>query len=217
MDIARIAQTRYTTKAFDPEKKIPQAQICQLRTLLRNSPSSVNSQPWHFVIASSPEAKARITRATQQNFAYNEPKIRNASHVVILCGRTRLDDAHLDAVIAQEKQDGRFATPEAMANQDKSRRFYVNLHQSQLQDEKTWIERQVYLALGALLLGAGALGIDACPMEGFDTAVLDAELGLAERGLTALVMVALGYRGADDFNAKLPKSRLPEAAVFTEL
>ncbi|HJW23939.1 MAG TPA: oxygen-insensitive NAD(P)H nitroreductase [Rhodocyclaceae bacterium] len=217
MDIARIAQTRYTTKAFDPEKKIPQAQIDQLRTLLRNSPSSVNSQPWHFVIASSPEAKSRITKATQQNFAYNEPKIRNASHVVILCGRTRLDDAHLDAVIAQEKQDGRFATPEAMANQDKSRRFYVNLHQNQLQDEKTWIERQVYLALGALLLGAGALDIDACPMEGFDTAVLDAELGLAERGLTALVMVALGYRGADDFNAKLPKSRLPEAAVFTEL
>lgn len=217
MDIANIARTRYTTKAFDPNRKIPEAVIDQLRTLLRNCPSSVNSQPWHFVIASTPEAKERITKATQQTFAYNEPKVRNASHVVVLCARKTLDDAHLQAVIAKENQDGRFATPEAMANQDKSRRFYVNLHQNELRDEGSWMERQVYLALGALLLGAGALEIDACPMEGFDAAALDKELGLNEKGLTSLVLVALGYRSGEDFNAKLPKSRLPEEAVITDL
>ena len=54
-------------------------------------------------------------------------------------------------------------------------------------------------------------------MEGFDAQLLDAELGLAERGLTSTVLVALGYRSGDDFNAKLPKSRLTEAALFTEL
>ena len=217
MDIAQIAQARYTTKAFDPTQKIPEALIDQLRGLLRNAPSSVNSQPWHFVIASTPEGKQRITKATQHSFAYNEPKVSNASHVIVLCGRKTLDDAHLGAVLSQEQRDGRFATSEAMANQDKSRRFYVGLHQSELQDEQTWIERQVYLALGALLLGAAALGIDACPMEGFDTAALDAELGLSERGLTSLVLVSLGYRSGEDFNAKLPKSRLPEQMVFTDL
>ena len=127
------------------------------------------------------------------------------------------DDAHLDAVVAQENCDGRFATPENMALQDKTRRFYVGLHRNELKDERTWVERQVYIALGALLLGAGALDIDACPMEGFDAAVLDAELGLAEKGLTGLVLVALGYHAPDDFNAKLPKSRLSEEALFTDL
>lgn len=217
MDIAQIAQTRRTTKAFDPERKIPVAQMDQLRTLLRFSPASVNSQPWHFVVAATTEAKKRIAKATQESFAYNEPKVRNASHVVVLCGRTTLDTGHLDAVLAQEKTDGRFVTPEAMAIQDKSRRFYVNLHQTELQDERTWIDRQVYLALGTLLLGAATLGIDACAMEGFNAPLLDAELGLSERGLTSLVMVALGYSGADDFNAKLPKSRLPQEAIFTDL
>ncbi|MBV8261805.1 MAG: NAD(P)H nitroreductase, partial [Paraburkholderia sp.] len=61
------------------------------------------------------------------------------------------------------------------------------------------------------------LEIDACPMEGFDAKALDEELGLREQGLTALVVVGLGYRSADDFNAKLPKSRLPAASVFTDL
>ena len=217
MNIAQIAQARYTTKAFDPERKIPEAVVEQLCAVLRNAPSSVNSQPWHFIVAASPEAKLRVARATQGGFAYNEPKLRNASHVIVLCGRTRLDDAHLDAVIAQENSDGRFATPEAMAMQDKTRRFYVNLHQNEMKDDRSWIERQVYIALGGLLLAAGAVNVDACPMEGFDAAVLDAELGLAEKGLTSVVLVALGYRGADDFNAKLPKSRLAEEVVFTRL
>ena len=189
----------------------------ELRTLLRLCPSSVNSQPWHFVIASGEEGKARIGAATKPSYAYNEPKILNASHAVVLCARTGLDDAHLSALLEQEERDGRFTTPEAKAGQDKGRRFYLNLHRNERGDERPWMEKQVYLALGTLLLGAAALGIDACPMEGFDAGALDKELGLAEKGLTALVIVCLGYRDEGDYNARLPKSRLPAGAVFTEL
>jgi nitroreductase/dihydropteridine reductase len=106
----------------------------------------VNSQPWHFLIASTPAGRARIAKAPGQ--LLQRSKVRNASHVVVLCARKTLDDAHLSAVLDQEQLDGRFATPEAMATQDKSRRFYVGLHQTELKDERYWIERQVYLALG---------------------------------------------------------------------
>ncbi|MNT48962.1 Oxygen-insensitive NAD(P)H nitroreductase [compost metagenome] len=76
---------------------------------------------------------------------------------------------------------------------------------------------QVYLALGGLLMAAATLGVDATPMEGFDTRLLDAELGLRERGFTSVVLVSLGYRSAQDFNAALPKSRLAQEQVFTFL
>lgn len=217
MNIAQIATRRYTTKAFDPSRKLSPATIDAVCTLLRNSPSSVNSQPWHFFIAASDEAKSRIAKATHGGFAYNEPKVRNASHLVVLCGLERFSDAHLSALLAQEQQDGRFASPEAMANQDKARRYYVGLHQNEMMDEASWIERQVYIALGTLLLGAGALGVDACPMEGFDAAVLEQELGLKARGLKPLVLVALGHHSNEDFNAGLPKSRLPQEHVCTVL
>ena len=68
-----------------------------------------------------------------------------------------------------------------------------------------------------LLLGAAALDVNACPIEGFDQAVLDEELGLRAKGYTSAVLVALGYGGADDFNAALPKSRLPLEQVITRL
>jgi nitroreductase / dihydropteridine reductase len=217
MNIGVLSQTRYTTKAFDPEQKIPDAKFEQILTLLQNSPSSVNSQPWHFFVANSVEGKAKIAKAMQGTFIYNEVKVKNASHVIVLCGRNALDETHLQAVLGQEKALGRLPTDEAVANQDKSRRHYVNLHRNLLADETAWIDRQVYLALGALLLGAAALEIDACPIEGFDSAAMDAELGLADRGLRSLVVVALGYRGTDDFNAKLPKARLAAPLIFTQL
>ena len=216
MNVAQLATTRRTAKAFAPGRPLPADLLEQIRVLLRFSPSSVNSQPWHFVLATSADAKERLARAMPPPYAYNAPKVRNAALVVVFCVRADLDDAHLDALLAQERRDGRFPDDAAAANQAKSRRSYVELHR-QRGDIRAWMEKQVYLAVSGLLFGAAALGLDACPMEGFDAELLAAELGLRERSLAAIALVALGWRGPDDWNAALPKSRLPAAAVFTEI
>ncbi|TDR73294.1 oxygen-insensitive NAD(P)H nitroreductase [Paludibacterium purpuratum] len=217
MNIAEIALTRHATKAFDPTRKIPADVVNQIETLLRFGPSSTNSQPWHFFIAESDEGKARIAQAVQGTYSSNDPKIRNASHVVVFCTRATLDDAHLSALLDQETSDGRLRSDESRANYHRTRSFYVDMHRFERRDVQHWMEKQVYLAVGTLLLGAGALGIDACPIEGFDQIVLDEVLGLHERGLVSSVIVALGYRSGEDFNAQLPKSRLPAEAVITRL
>ena len=217
MNIAEIATTRRTCKAFDPTRKIDPAAIEQLKTLLRFAPSSVNSQPWHYIIASTEEGKEKIAATLAGRFEYNAPKVRNASHVVVLCVRRDLDDAHLQALIEQETRDGRFATPEAKEMQHNARVFYTTLHRDQLNDLPRWTEKQIYIALGSLLFGAAALGIDACPMEGIDAAAVDAALGLEAQGLRCVLLTALGYGSAPDFNAALPKSRLPVASVISEI
>ncbi|HBZ16560.1 MAG TPA: oxygen-insensitive NAD(P)H nitroreductase [Pantoea sp.] len=206
---------RHTVKAFEGGKSLPQDEIETLLNVLRNSPSSVNSQPWHFVVASTAASREQMAKSTDGAFVYNSPKVLNASHVIALCMRTDLDEAHLQHVLAQEEADGRFAKPEGKAGQDKSRRSYVDMHRYEQRDVPQWMEKQVYLALGGLLLGAAMLGIDATPMEGFDPRALDQALGLREKGFTSVVLVSLGYRSDADFNAALPKSRLPREEIFT--
>lgn len=217
MNIADIAQRRYTTKAFDAKRRIPEDTVNALREVLRNAPSSVNSQPWQYLVAATEVGKAKIAQGMQGRFAYNAPKVLNASHVLVMCAHNQLLEPHLTAVVEQESQDGRFATPEARANQDTLRRNYVELHRNTLSDEREWIEKQLYLALGALLLAAGTLEVDACAMEGFDSAALDSALRLDEQGLHSVVVVALGYRSDEDFNARLPKSRLPSSKLFADV
>lgn len=63
MDIISVALKRHSTKAFDPSKKLTAEEAEKIKTLLQYSPSSTNSQPWHFIIASTEEGKARVAKS----------------------------------------------------------------------------------------------------------------------------------------------------------
>ncbi|EHN2535888.1 oxygen-insensitive NAD(P)H nitroreductase [Salmonella enterica subsp. enterica serovar Agona] len=217
MDIVSVALQRYSTKAFDPSKKLTAEEADKIKTLLQYSPSSTNSQPWHFIVASTEEGKARVAKSAVGNYTFNERKMLDASHVVVFCAKTAMDDAWLERVVDQEEADGRFATPEAKAANDKGRRFFADMHRVSLKDDHQWMAKQVYLNVGNFLLGVAAMGLDAVPIEGFDAEVLDAEFGLKEKGYTSLVVVPVGHHSVEDFNAGLPKSRLPLETTLTEV
>lgn len=217
MNLNDILNTRYATKKFAPTKRLTDEQFEQVKALLRLSPSSVNSQPWHFVLASSAEGKARLAKGAEGAYAANHPKIMEASHVVLFCAKTDISDAYLQKVTDQEDADGRFPKPEAKEMALKVRGFYADLHRKEWDDVACWTQKQVYLNIGNLLLGAGMLGIDAVPIEGVDLEVLNQEFDLPNQGLTAVAVVALGFHAEDDFNAQLPKSRFSEDELFTLL
>lgn len=217
MDIVAAAQKRYTTKAYDPTRKVPDDVMQQIYEVLRASPSSVNSQPWHFVVASTPEGKARLAKGVQGQYSFNETKVLTASHVMLFCTRVDTANGHLDKLLEREERDGRFADANAKAGQAKGRLGFINQHRYTDKDLPQWFEKQVYIALGNAMLAAAVLGVDTTPMEGVDVAALDKELGLQEQGLSSLVLLSFGYHADSDFNAKLPKSRLPQEQVFTFL
>jgi nitroreductase/dihydropteridine reductase len=217
MNVVESVMNRHTCKAFDPARKISQEIMGQIETLLRFSPSSTNSQPWHFFIAGSEEGKARVAKAASGFYSFNEAKIRECSHAVVFCTKAVIDEQYLLKLLDREDKDGRFANQQAREGQHFGRSYFVNKHRFELRDSQHWMEKQVYLAVGTLLLGASALGVDACPIEGFNLKELDEELGLRSMGFTSAVIVALGYRSEKDFNAALPKSRLSAETVITRM
>ncbi len=80
-----------------------------------------------------------------------------------------------------------------------------------------WGCKQAYIALGNMMTAAAMIGIDSCPVEGYDQAVAEAvltEYGVLdpkEWGLA--VMVAFGYR----VNPQSTKVRQPMADVVTRV
>lgn len=217
MTIKEALQWRYSTKKFDTSKRISDADFEQIKTLLQLSPSSVNLQPWHFIIADSAAGKARVAKGAQDFFSFNASKITDASHVIIFCTRLDADETYMQHLLTQEEHDGRYAAAEHKEMMANGRATFTNIHRNDLQDLSHWMEKQTYLNMGGLLLGAAALGIDAVPMEGVDIQALNKEFNLPEKGFTATGVVSLGYRSTEDFNANLPKSRLSQTEIFTVL
>jgi nitroreductase/dihydropteridine reductase len=154
-------------------------------------------------------SKQRIASALTGNYIYNAAKVLNSSHTLVFCTRTDISAEYLEQLLQQDDVSGRFKDETAKQGQRDTRQGYVEFYRNELKNLPAWMENQTYLALGQLLFAAGLEGIDATPMEGFDREFINKEFGLAEKGLKASVIVSLGYRSESDFNAKLPKSRLP--------
>lgn len=217
-DIVYYAKNRHTVKAYDPNKKITDDNVEKIKELLRFSASSTNSQPWHFILAATDEGKERIAKANESMFPFNNPSILASSHVVIFCSRLTIEEDHLSKVLEQEEADGRFPAKEHKEQMDAGRKMFINIHKQDYKDVQHWMDKQVYLNIGAFLLGVSTLGIDATPMEGIDIKSIDEEFGLREKGYTSLVVVTLGYNDSEkDYNAALPKSRLPYNYILTEV
>jgi len=219
MNLKETLNWRYTTKEYDASKKIADEDMIQIKNLLRMSPSSINLQPWHFIVAETKEGKERMAKGTQGFFHFNEPKITNASAVVLFCAKTTVDAAYINHIVDTEEQAGRFPNEDVKKGFHGAMNAFTDIHKYDLKDLQHWIEKQVYLNVGSFLLGVGSLKIDATPMEGIDVKALDEEFGLREKGYTALVAVSLGYRTTSDFNAtdKNPKARLSEKELFTTI
>ncbi len=62
----------------------------KVEDLLRISPSSVNLQPWHYIIAGTEEGKSSVAESAAGSYAYNKPKMLDASHLIVFCSKTNL-------------------------------------------------------------------------------------------------------------------------------
>ncbi len=217
MDIIKYLETRYTTKRFDPTKKISKEDMAKIERILQLSASSTNSQPWHYVIASSKEGIERMAKGVVGYFPANKNKVLNASCIILFATKVDVNEEYLLHLLTQEEKDGRFVDEEAKKTQHAGRSFFTNMHRFDLKDYPSWAEKQAYIALGTLLTALSTMDIDSVTIEGANMPVLTKEFGLNEKGYSTAFIVALGYRDESDANAKLPKSRLPLNEIITRV
>lgn len=202
---------RYATKVFDPARKIPADTWATLERALVLSPSSFGLQPYRFLIINDPALRAKLTPAT-----WGQKQVLECSHYVVFTARTSLAPEHIDAFIAR--------TAEVREVTTDSLNGYRSMMTGSLISGGTlskmipeWAARQAYIAIGNLMTSAALLGVDACPIEGFEPDKYDELLNLRDSGFTAVVCCALGYRAAADKYATLRKVRLPDAQLVQHI
>jgi len=201
---------RYATKQFDPARKINAQDWATLEDALLLTPSSGGLQPWKFIVITDPAVRARLLPAS-----YGQSQITNASHLVVFAAKKNFSEADVDAFISHTAAT-RGVPVESLAQY----RGVLVGGIVQAMDEPArdaWARNQAYIALGNLLTSSAMLGIDACPMEGFDRAQYDEILGLNKQGFASAVIATLGYRAASDQYATATKVRFPKEQVFAHV
>jgi nitroreductase len=202
---------RYATKKFDPSRRIAPEHWSALEQAALLAPSSYGLQPWKFVVVTDPALRQKLRAVS-----WNQPQITDASHLIVFARRAEMTPADVQRWI-DRVADVRKAPPAALAGfRDMMLGTIANPGSVPGGSFDTWTSRQVYIALGFFLSAAAMLGIDTCPMEGFDPDQYDHLLGLPTLGYKATVVAAAGYRAADDAMApdKTAKARFPASDVI---
>jgi len=199
--------SRHTVKKYDASRKIPASDLDILFEAMRLSASSINSQPWKFIVLESDEAKSRLKNTFVNMHEYNKKHVFDSSQIILFAHNPKYTRDDYAKVVDKGIEDKR--TPIEKREAAFGVYLFAELNTGESGDTSTWTKAQTYLALGNTLHVLARLKIDSTPMEGIDIALVNEEFSEELDGYQCDVALAIGYHHPeDDFNAKLPKSRL---------
>ncbi|OAB42267.1 NAD(P)H-dependent oxidoreductase [Paenibacillus glacialis] len=196
-EILSAYQFRHATKEFDSSKKISDSDFQFILETGRLSPSSFGFEPWRFVVVQSQEIREKL-----HPYAWGAQKqLTTSSHFVLILSRLPKDMVADSDYIQGMLKNVQKLPAEVVVGKGSVYDNFLKLEFGLQENERAMFEwgcRQTYLALGNMMTAAAQIGIDSCPMEGFNKEKI--EHILAEEGIMDAehfgisCMVAFGYR-----------------------
>jgi nitroreductase len=203
--ILDVFRFRHACKKFDASKAVSDADFTTILESARLSPSSFGFEPWKLVILTDETLKQKLYPLAwgAQN------SLNGASRFVILLARKTADMLHSSDFITHLMRDIQHNPPEIETQRREKYRVFQEQDFELLESARAmfdWAGKQTYIALANMMTTAAFLGIDSCPIEGFQRREVD-DL-LVQEGIFdpehfgVSVMVSFGYRAAEPHRAK---------------
>jgi nitroreductase len=172
---------RHACKIFNNEK-IPAADLRFILEAGRLSPSSFGMEHWNFIVVQDQTLKEQI-----RPLCWDQAQITSCSDLIIVT-------AKVDAPARKEYYEKMFSRremPQEMLEQ------YLNVYQNYIDNLHSvygWSTKQCYIAAANIMSYAAMIGVDSCPIEGFEKEPLEELLELNTTKEQIALLIPLGYR-----------------------
>lgn len=172
------------------DRPVGNDQLVQLYELLKWGPTAVNTNPARFLFLTTYAAKQKLLPMLMDS---NVEQVRSAPVTLIIAQDRRFHDRVAELFPAYD------AT--SYFEEDEARRDQAGFRNSSLQGAYA-------------ILAARALGLDVCPMSGFDVAAVDNEF-FAGTSWHANFVMTLGHGDAAGLYPRGPRLTFDEACMIT--
>ena len=153
MDTFDAIKTRRAIKKFDNTYKMSDEQVQSLMKLTLLSPTSYNQQNWRFVTVTDQKVKEQIHVA-----AHNQAQPLDGSLVILLCGNMN----------AWKDDPMRYWKNHPLEKQEHVRDAMHKKYSDSPQNRRDEAMRSCGFAAQTIMLAAKQMGLDSCPMVGFE-------------------------------------------------
>lgn len=188
---------RHACKEFDASQKISATDFEFILETARLSPSSFGLEPWKFLVIQNPALREKLLPVTWGG----GKQIPTASHLILTLAKKSHFMKYDSDYIADFMVNVQNLPEEAIEFRKKIYQQFQERDFNLLENERAmtdWATHQTYIALGNMMTAAAMIGIDSCPIEGFNRqqleAVLAQEIGLNLEQFSVAYLVGFGYR-----------------------
>lgn len=181
MDVFEAIETRRAIKKFDPTHKMNSDDVQKLMKHVILAPTSYNQQNWRFVYVTNQDVKEKISVA-----ARGQAQPRDGSMVVVLCGD----------MTAWNTEPLRYWKNHPTEKQETVKANLERKYNDNPQNQRDEAVRSCGMAAQTIMLAARQMGLDSCPMVGFEYDDLAKVINLPENHLIVM-MVVVGKRAED--------------------
>ena len=192
-DFSDIVYNRRSIRKFDTSVKIPREEMLEILDKTVTAPSSVNMQPWRFVVVDSEEGKDKLKPFVSYNSVQNE----TSSAMVLIF-------ADLKSQERAEEIYGKAVTQGKMQEEVKEKQLssIVPMYENapfEVMNEIVHIDSS--LAAMQLMLVARSYGYDTNAIGGYKKDGLAKAFGLDEDRHVPILIIALGKADEEGFES----------------
>ncbi|PIR20260.1 MAG: NAD(P)H-dependent oxidoreductase [Deltaproteobacteria bacterium CG11_big_fil_rev_8_21_14_0_20_47_16] len=200
---------RYATKKFDPSKAVSDADLKLIVESVRLAPTSFGLQPFRLVQVTDPAQREKLVAVS-----WGQTQVKDASTLLVFATLNNVDSAYVDKFIDLTVKTRGVSAEKLEGYGNMMKGFLQGMSAEKI---KMWASKQAYIASGFLMETAALLNVDTCPMEGFDEKKYNEILGLDELGLSAALVMPVGYRATDDHHATAAKVRIAAEEMLVKI
>ena len=204
---------RHATKVFDPDRKISKEDFNVILEAARLSPTSCGHEPFRILMIQSPEKRElfrEFSWGANGMMNGSSGQLGTASHFgIILAATDELMRAGSDYLQDHYRQVKQLPDEVIEIFNGAYGKFQAEDHKITSDREITdWSGKQAYIVLANMMTAGALMGIDSCPIEGFDmdltTQTLAEHFDVDTTQWKPAVMFAFGHRAKDP---EFPKTR----------
>ncbi|MBZ5517975.1 nitroreductase family protein [Bacillus velezensis] len=188
-DFMDIMKGRRSIRNYDPAVKISKEEMAQILEEATTAPSSVNAQPWRFLVIDSPEGKEKLAPLA----SFNQTQVSTSSAVIAVFADMNSDD-YLEEIYSKAVELG------YMPQEVKDRQIAaLTAHFEKLPEQ---VNRETILIDGGLvsmqlMLTARAHGYDTNPIGGYDKEKIAEVFGMDKERYVPVMLLSIG-KAADE-------------------
>ncbi|WP_419792204.1 nitroreductase family protein [Staphylococcus chromogenes] len=188
-EFKEVLESRRSVKQYDPNVKIPREEMKEMIELTTKAPSSVNMQPWRFVVVDTPEGKETLQPLVQFNTRQNE----SSAAMVVIFGDMK-NYEYADKIYDEAVERGYMPKEVKDVQVAKFVEMYEALDRPSMNDI---VKIDSSLAAMQFMLVARYYGYDTNPIGGFDKENISEALGLDPERYVPVMMIAVGKAAAE--------------------